>query len=114
MDLEALERSLTVLEEKLFAALTAAAPEELLVGLEGARGPRTCALSQPHGCRATAPGGAPVCAEAIAGALQPAAPQPVLHEPAMRRRRSQSARGARAKTSEGEEPPVAADAARAD
>jgi hypothetical protein len=34
MDLEALERSLTVLEEKLFAALTAAAPEALLVGLK--------------------------------------------------------------------------------
>jgi len=33
-DLESLERSLTVLEEKLFAALTAAAPEELLVGLK--------------------------------------------------------------------------------
>ena len=33
-DLEGLERSLTVLEEKLFAALTAAAPEELLVGLK--------------------------------------------------------------------------------
>ena len=33
-DLEALERTLTVLEEKLFAALTAAAPEELLVGLD--------------------------------------------------------------------------------
>jgi hypothetical protein len=33
VNLEALERSLTVLEEKLFAALTAAAPEELLVGL---------------------------------------------------------------------------------
>jgi hypothetical protein len=33
-DLEAMERSLTVLEEKLFAALTAAAPEELLVGLK--------------------------------------------------------------------------------
>jgi hypothetical protein len=33
-DMEALERSLTVLEEKLFAALTAAAPEELLVGLK--------------------------------------------------------------------------------
>ena len=33
-DLEALERSLTVLEEKLFAALTAAVPEELLVGLK--------------------------------------------------------------------------------
>jgi hypothetical protein len=33
-DLEALERSLTVLEEKLFAALTAAAPEQLLVGLK--------------------------------------------------------------------------------
>ncbi|MGB8261627.1 MAG: hypothetical protein WCE75_14795 [Terracidiphilus sp.] len=32
--LEALERTLTVLEEKLFAALTAAAPEELLVGLK--------------------------------------------------------------------------------
>jgi hypothetical protein len=32
--LEALEQSLTVLEEKLFAALTAAAPEELLVGLK--------------------------------------------------------------------------------
>jgi hypothetical protein len=32
--LETLERSLTVLEEKLFAALTAAAPEELLVGLK--------------------------------------------------------------------------------
>ena len=30
---EALERVLTVLEEKLFAALTAAAPEELLVGI---------------------------------------------------------------------------------
>ena len=34
LDLEALERSLTVLEEKLFAALTAAAPEELLVWLK--------------------------------------------------------------------------------
>ncbi|HEX8713388.1 MAG TPA: hypothetical protein VF730_16025 [Terracidiphilus sp.] len=34
IDLEALERSLTVLEEKLFAALTAAAPEDLLVGLK--------------------------------------------------------------------------------
>jgi hypothetical protein len=34
VDLEALERSLTVLEEKLFAALTAAAPEELLVALK--------------------------------------------------------------------------------
>jgi len=33
-NLESLERSLTVLEEKLFAALTAAAPEELLVGLK--------------------------------------------------------------------------------
>lgn len=34
LELESLERSLTVLEEKLFAALTAAAPEELLVGLK--------------------------------------------------------------------------------
>ena len=34
VDLEALERTLTVHEEKLFAALTAAAPEELLVGLK--------------------------------------------------------------------------------
>jgi hypothetical protein len=33
-DLEALERTLTVLEEKLFAALTAAAPEDILVGLK--------------------------------------------------------------------------------
>jgi hypothetical protein len=33
MDLEALERSLTVLEEKLYGALRAAAPEALLVGL---------------------------------------------------------------------------------
>lgn len=33
-NLEALERTLTVLEEKLFASLTAAAPEELLVGLK--------------------------------------------------------------------------------
>jgi hypothetical protein len=33
-NLETLERTLTVLEEKLFAALTAAAPEELLVGLK--------------------------------------------------------------------------------
>ena len=33
-DLESLERSLTVLEEKLYAALTAAAPEELLVALK--------------------------------------------------------------------------------
>ena len=33
-DLEALERSLTVLEEKLFAALTAAAPEDLLFNLK--------------------------------------------------------------------------------
>jgi hypothetical protein len=33
-DLEAMERTLTVLEEKLFAALTAAAPEELLVALK--------------------------------------------------------------------------------
>lgn len=34
LDMEALERTLTVLEEKLFAALTAAAPEDLLVGLK--------------------------------------------------------------------------------
>jgi hypothetical protein len=34
LDLESLERTLTVLEEKLFAALTAAASEELLVGLK--------------------------------------------------------------------------------
>ncbi len=34
IDLESLERSLTVLEEKLFAALTSAAPEDLLVGLK--------------------------------------------------------------------------------
>ncbi len=34
LDMEALERILTVLEEKLFAALTAAAPEDLLVGLK--------------------------------------------------------------------------------
>jgi hypothetical protein len=34
LDLESLERTLTVLEEKLFAALTAAAPEELLVNLK--------------------------------------------------------------------------------
>ncbi|MFP5205526.1 MAG: hypothetical protein ACLGSH_09235 [Acidobacteriota bacterium] len=34
VDLESLERSLTVLEEKLYAALTSAAPEELLVGLK--------------------------------------------------------------------------------
>lgn len=34
IDLESLERSLTVLEEKLFAALTAAAPEDLLVRLK--------------------------------------------------------------------------------
>jgi hypothetical protein len=33
-DMEALERTLTVLEEKLFAALTAAASEQLLVGLK--------------------------------------------------------------------------------
>ena len=33
-NLESLERSLTVLEEKLFAALTAAAPEDLLVHLK--------------------------------------------------------------------------------
>jgi ribosomal protein L17 len=34
IDLESLERTLTVFEEKLFATLTAAAPEELLVGLK--------------------------------------------------------------------------------
>jgi hypothetical protein len=34
LDLEAMERTLTVLEEKLFASLTAAAPEQLLVGLK--------------------------------------------------------------------------------
>lgn len=34
IDLEGLERSLTVLEEKLFSALKAAAPEELLVRLD--------------------------------------------------------------------------------
>ena len=33
-DLEALDRTLTVLEEQLFAALPAAAPEQLLVGLK--------------------------------------------------------------------------------
>jgi hypothetical protein len=34
VDLEGLERSLTVLEEKLYIAITAAAPEDLLVGLK--------------------------------------------------------------------------------
>ena len=34
LNTEALERNLTVLEEKLFAALTTAAPEELLVALK--------------------------------------------------------------------------------
>jgi hypothetical protein len=34
LDLESLERTLTVLEDKLFATLTAAAPEELLVSLK--------------------------------------------------------------------------------
>ena len=34
IDLESLERTLTVCEEKLFAALTSAAPEELLVALK--------------------------------------------------------------------------------
>ena len=34
IDMEALERTLTVLEEKLFAALTTTAPEDLLVGLK--------------------------------------------------------------------------------
>lgn len=34
LNLESLERSLTVLEEKLYAALTAAAPEDLLVALK--------------------------------------------------------------------------------
>jgi hypothetical protein len=34
LDTESLERNLTVLEEKLFASLTTAAPEELLVGLK--------------------------------------------------------------------------------
>ncbi len=34
MDLESLERTLTVLEEKIFAALTTAAPENLLVALK--------------------------------------------------------------------------------
>ena len=33
-EMEAFERVLTVLEEKLFAALTAAAPEDLLVALK--------------------------------------------------------------------------------
>jgi hypothetical protein len=34
LDMESLERTLTVFEEKLFAAMTAAAPEELLVALK--------------------------------------------------------------------------------
>jgi hypothetical protein len=34
VDIESLERTLTVLEEKMFAALTSAAPEELLVALK--------------------------------------------------------------------------------
>jgi len=34
VDMESLERTLTVLEEKLFAALTTTAPEDLLVGLK--------------------------------------------------------------------------------
>ena len=33
-EIESLERTLTVLEEKLFAALTAAAPEDILVALK--------------------------------------------------------------------------------
>src|SRR5208283_4454601 len=41
-------------------------------------------LSQQHGRGPTPPGGAPVRAKAVAGPLQPSAPQPLLHEPAMK------------------------------
>ena len=57
LNLEALERSLTVLEEKLYAALNVAAPEALLVGLKEHADARAGAVSQPHGSGATAPGG---------------------------------------------------------
>ena len=88
VDLEALERSLTVLEEKLFAALTAAAPEELLVELK------------EHAARELAP------YRSRMGAVQLrqvehqfvqkqllvhyslAAPEPLLYESAMKRRQS--------------------------
>ena len=84
-EMETFERVLTVLEEKLFAALTAAAPEELAGCAQRTCRARTRALSQPDGSRATAPGGAPVRAEAVARALQPSSTQPLLHEPAMKR-----------------------------
>jgi hypothetical protein len=48
-DMEALERTLTVLEEKLFAALTAAAPEDLLVGLKEHAARELAPYRSPHG-----------------------------------------------------------------
>ena len=54
VDIEGLERSLLVLEDKVYAALNIAAPEELLLGLKRARCPRTGALPQPHGRSAVA------------------------------------------------------------
>ena len=85
MDLEALERSLTVLEEKLFAALTAAAPEDLLVGLK------------EHAARELAPYRSRMGAvqmrqverqfvqKQLLASLQFAAVEPVLYEPAMKK-----------------------------
>ena len=74
-----------MLEEKLFAALTAAAPEDLLVGLKEHAARELAPYRSRMGAVQLRQVEQPVCAEATAGALQPAAPQPVLYEPAMRR-----------------------------
>src|SRR6185437_11631498 len=51
---------------------------------QGTRRARTGSLSQPHGSRAIAPGGASIRAEAASAPLFAAAPQPFLHESGMK------------------------------
>ena len=89
-DLETLERTLTVLEEKLFAALRAAAPEDLLVGLKEHAARELAPYRSRMGVVQLRQVEAAVCANATAGALQFAAAQPFLYEPAMKQRHTSS------------------------
>ena len=78
LDLEDLERRLTVLEEKLTAALTAAADEEDASDHPPRPGPATRALPPPNDRRAIEPTRAPIHAEAPVRAIRSAATQPFL------------------------------------
>ena len=72
-EMEAFERVLTVLEEKLFAALTGGGARGTAGCTQGACGARAGSVPRQDGGGPTAAGGAPVRPEAVARPLQPAA-----------------------------------------